>query len=254
MGTRADVGRLRVLRAPAWVALGAVFWLGQACGQTLTIGRHEGSGILVEASVQVVREAFRLAGLNLVFRPLPLGRLIESADSGEVDGDLQRIGELPPEFTHLVKVPTPINRVGVAVYGVSPDLASKSRAEISRMRGVIQRSVFVLTKHTQGMTVTAAQNTVAALEMVRNGHADVAILVREDSEVRLREAGSTDVVRWPQLWASEPLYLWLNRKHAALVPKLNDALQRLQRQGFIERAHADMLRKNAVPLLQGENP
>lgn len=254
MGTCAVVGRMGVLRAPHWVALAAVFWLGHAWGQTLTIGRQEGQGIQVEASAEVVREAFRLAGMTLVFRQLPLARLIESADSGEVDGDLQRIGELPAEFTHLVRVPTPINRVGVAVYGTSPDLVTKSRADISRMRCVIQRSVFLLTKHTQGMSVTGAQNTVAALEMVRNGHADVAILIREDSEVRIRQAGATDVVRWPALWASEPLYLWLNRKHEALVPRLNEALQRLQRQGFIERAHADMLRKNAIPLLQGESP
>lgn len=232
--------------------LASVLWLPNVSSQTLTIGRQDGDGIQVEVSVEVAREAFRLAGLNLAFRRLPLARLIEAANEGEVDGDLQRIGELPAQFSNLVKVPTPINRSEMAVYGVSPDLPNKSRAEITRMRAAIQRSVFALIKHTQGMSVTAAQTTIPALEMVRNGHADVAILIRTDAEVRIREAGMVDLVRWPQLWASEPLYLWLNRKNAAYVPRLNDALQRLQRQGFIDRAYADMLRRNSIPPMVGD--
>lgn len=231
----------------------ALWWPG-ASGQTLTIGRQDGDGIQVEVSVEVVREAFRLAGLNLAFRRLPLARLIEAANEGEVDGDLQRIGELPAEFSNLVRVPTPINRSEMAVYGVSPDLRTKSRADITRMRCAIQRSVFALVKHTQGMSVTGAQTTVPALEMVRNGHADVAILIRTDAEVRIRQAGMADVVRWPHLWAVEPLYLWLHRKNVAHVAKLNEALQQLQRQGFIDRAYADMLRRNSIPPMVGDAP
>lgn len=247
---------LVVAGAIRWVALVLVgtLWLAAASAQTLTIGRQDLEQPLIDISEAVIREAFRRAGLTPNFRRLSLPRVIEAADTGETDGDMHRIAGIADKYSNLVTVPTPINRVEVGVYGVASDLPNRSRAEIGKMKIVIQRGIFVLAKYTRDMSVTDTQTSATAFEMLRNGRVDVAMLPRIDAEFWIRKDGIQGIVRWPYAWASEPLYLLLNRKHVALVKQIDEALVQMQREGLIDKYYADTLRKYDIRPLKTERP
>ncbi|CAN5146363.1 hypothetical protein BH11PSE9_BH11PSE9_18580 [soil metagenome] len=264
---------LRSLSFAAATACGVALWAlagSPACAEvptaatappvTLTIGRQQDDAPLAEVSVAVLTEAFRRAGMGVVFRRLTLPRSIDMANSGEVDGDLHRIAFVVEQYPNVMVVPTPINRVDVAVYGLSAALAGMSRAEVKRLPVTIQRGIFVLQKYSSGMQVSDTFTADSAFEMLLNGHTDLVMLPYADAELRLarKNGGSAvapyaGIVRWPFLWASEPLYLVLNRRHSALVPRLDDALREMQKEGFIQREYREILQARNIPLLEPES-
>ncbi len=221
--------------------------------QPVRIGRDDAPSPVSDIEERVLREAFKRIGVPVQFEGLPLLRLIEMANDGKIDGDSGRIAEIAKRFPNLVLVPTPICRVDVAVYGRAEDFAKRTRSEIARMNIGIARGVFVLAKYSQGMKVVEAQNTEAITNMLVARRIDAAMTVYFDTEVELRGKQNHGMVRWPWLWGSEPLHCLLNRRHFALVPKLDEALAAMAREGLIRRYYEEEQKKmGVVPLLPAD--
>ncbi len=248
---RAASRLLRALRCLMFIGLGALG--GGACSaQTVTIVRQDIETPLVNISEAVAREAFRRAGLTLVLRRASMAQSIELANAGEVDGELHRIADVVKQYPNLVVVPTPINTVDVGIYGAREDFARKSRAELRKETVVIQRGIFALQKATQGMAVTDTQTPSSAFDMLLNGRVDAAVLPVINTEYNLVDLGVKGIVRWPYLWASEPLHLLLHKRNANLVPRIEGALAAMQREGLIRRYYSDVLRARGIVELKPE--
>ncbi len=232
------------------------FPLGTAQAQALTIGRVglDFDSPLSDVAEEVIKEASRRSGLEFVFKRLPVLRSAEMANDGETDGDLARIVDVAARYPNLMVVPTQISRFTIAIYASNPEIATKTRKDIEQLRIGTIRGVFTVIKHSQGLTVTDTLGTKSALEMLAAGRFDVAMLDYLDTESYLQKNHVGSVYRWPYAWAVEPMYLLLNKRHAALVPRLNDALQQMKREGLIDRSFENTLRKYGIPPLPSDNP
>lgn len=227
--------------------------LGQAPARPVRIGRTDYVSPLSDIEERVLQHAFDRIGVRCAFVPIPLLRLIEMANDGQVDADIGRIPAVADRYPNLIRLSTPICQSDVAVYGRTADFAKRTRSEIAAMGIGIVRGVFVLSKHTQGMRVIEVQNFEAITNMMANQRIDAAVAIYLDTEVQLRDRQVAEMVRWPYLWASEPLHFLLHKSHAALVPKLEDALARMARDGLIQRYYAEGLKKiGLVPLLAAQ--
>ena len=220
----------------------------------LTIGLQDVDSPVSDISVAVVTEAFRRAQVGLTFRRASLTRQIELANSGEIDGDLHRISTVVDKYRNLMLVPTSINRIDVAVYGIDPALVSMSREEVGKLSVVLQRGIFVANKYNPSPNSSEAHTVAGALEMVLNRRVEVGILSYTGVEVRTVRPRASDMVRWPHLWASEPMYLVLNRRNAAVVPRIDAALQQMQKEGAIEAFYRDTLARHGIKTLSPEPP
>jgi polar amino acid transport system substrate-binding protein len=217
--------------------------------EPLTIGRQAEDSVVSDISLRIMTEAFARAGVQVVFKQLPLPRSLEAANDGEIDGDLHRIADVVAKFPNLVQVPTPINRIDIGVYGASPSIVTLSRAELRRLRFAYPRGTVALFKHSRGMTATEATTRAAALEMMLNGRVDAMLGVYIDIEPSLLDGTVSGVYLWPHAWASEALYFTLNRRHAALVPRIDAVLQKMTQEGKIERYYVEGLSSlKIVPL------
>lgn len=236
------------LAPPGWSAAQA-----QTPQQVVRIGRTDYVSPLSDIEERVLGEAFKRIGVRCAFVPIPLLRLIEMANDGQVDGDIGRIPEVADRYPNLIRVSTPICQTDVAVYGRTADFAKRSRSEIAAMNIGIVRGVFVLSKHTRGMNVIEVQNFEAIANMMANQRIDAAVAIYLDFEVQLQNGPMAEMVRWPYLWASEPLHFLLHKTHAPLVPRLDEALARMAKEGLIRRYYADGLKKLGIaPLLPAE--
>lgn len=241
-------GRRDALRLAA-ALLAAPRPAGAADAVALVVGRGDVDAPLPEAAEQVLRLACARVGIAPEVRRYPLLRSLEMANAGEIDADLMRIAEVATRYPNLVAVPAPIGTVDLAIYATSPRIAQMSRAQIAALRVGIARGVFVLEKASRGMDVTVATSTAAAFEMLLNGRYDVALLDYLDSEAHILEQRLQGIVRWPAYWASEPLYLLLNRRREALVPRLSDALEALRRAGTIARIEREAMARRGIAAL-----
>lgn len=243
--------RRQALLAAALVPVAAS--LAQASTQVVRIGRTDYVSPLTDIEERVLGHAFDRIGVRCQFVPIPLLRLIEMANDGQIDADIGRIPEVADRFPNLIRLPTPICQSEVAVYGRTADFARRTRSEIAGMSIGIVRGVFVLSKHTQGMKVIEVQNFEAITNMMANQRIDAAVAIYLDTEVQLRNRQVAEMVRWPYLWASEPLHFLLHKSHAALVSPLEEALARMAREGLIQRYYAEGLKKIGVaPLLAAQ--
>lgn len=227
--------------------------LAQTAPQVVRIGRTDYVSPLTDIEERVLRHAFDRIGVRCEFVPIPLLRLIEMANDGQVDADIGRIPEIASRYPNLIRLSTPICQTDVAVYGRTADFARRTRSEIAGMSIGIVRGVFVLSKHTQGMKVIEVQNFEAITNMMLNQRIDAAVAIYLDTEVQVRDKRIAEMVRWPYLWASEPLHFLLHKSHAALVPKLEEALARMAKDGLIQRHYAEGLKKiGLAPLLAAQ--
>jgi polar amino acid transport system substrate-binding protein len=232
---------VRYFARPIAVVLAALCTM-TAAAQPLTLGRQSEDSLVSDISERIVTEAFARAGVPLTFRRLPLPRSLEAANDGEIDGDLHRIADVVARYPNLVQVPTPINRIDIVVYGPSPSIATLSRADVGKLRVAYPRGTVALVKHSRGMTATEATTRAGAIEMMLNARVDAVLAVHIDIESHRREGGIDGVHLWPHAWAAEALYLTLNRRHAALVPRIDAVLQQMKQEGRIERYYVEGLR------------
>ena len=225
-----------------------------AAADALTLGRQAEDSLVSDISQRIVTEAIARAGLQLVFKRLPLPRSVEAANDGEIDGDLHRIREVVAQFPNLMLVPTAVNRVTVAVYGASATIAAKTRAELLELRVTYPRGTLLLVKHSQGMAATDASTRASAIEMMLAGRVDLVMGVYEDIEPSVADNTLQGIHVWPHVWAVEDLYLVLNRRHALLVPRIDAALRQMKQEGLIARYYEEGLRSKSIRPLEAELP
>lgn len=224
----------------------------QAVEAPLVIGRVVGPSLLSDIAASVMRDACQRAGIALEFRELPLLRSIEMANDGDIDADLMRITEAGQRYTNLIAVPTAVSRVDIAIYAATPDIADWTRARISAMRIGIVRGTLAIAKHTRGMNVVETAYDEPIHDMLAGGRLDAAALVHVDTESMMSSGQMPRMFRWPYLWAAEPLYPWVHRRRASLVPRLSAALRLLDSEGVVERTYRTALQQAGIVALPVE--
>ena len=240
---------LRRALVAAALAVPAVAGLAQVKPPAIRIGRTDYTSILVDIEERILNDAFKRIGVAFDFVRLPLLRLIEMANDGAVDADIGRIPEVAQRFPNLVMVPTPNCNSEVAVYGAMPDFATVTRSAIKGMRIGIVRGVFILDKYTQGMNLVVVQDFAALMNMLMERRIDAAVAIYLDTELQLRKKVIPGLVRWPYLWAAEPLHCLVHKRHAELVPRLDAALAQMTKAGLTRRYYLEGLRSiGAAPL------
>jgi polar amino acid transport system substrate-binding protein len=214
--------------------------------QTLEIGKGTVQGYFNEAAERVMHEAARRAGVTLNFQQIPLARSASMANQGAIDGELLRTAGVTADYPNLVIVPTPIATSRIALYGHEAVVKGKSLEELKKMRIGIVKNVLLMQKSTAGLDVMEGPTPEKVLEMLRNRRFDVALLPCALAEAALKKEGPGDIVRWPGLWASEPMYFVLNKSHAALIPRINGALVAMQKEGLIDRYGNEVLQRESI--------
>lgn len=224
-----------------------------AAQQVLQIGRVEFPSPLSDIAELVVKEAFKRSGLQAEFKRLPLSRSVAMANEGSIDGELMRISDAVKNFPDLVPVPTPVVMADVALYSMNEAVVNLPRAEQRKRKVGLTRGTLILTKHSQGMDITDTQTISTAFEMLANQRFEMIMMVFLDAELEVARRGLQNVHRRPRYWASEPLYFYLHKTHAALVPRINTAMLAMQKEGLVQKIYRDKLTELGItPLLPAD--
>lgn len=197
-----------------------------------------------------MNEALQRRGLSAQYIRVPLPRSIAMANDGALDGDLLRIADAAKQFTNLLSVPTPVAMTHVALYSKDARLLSLPRSEIAKRKFGLTRGTLVLVKHSMGMAVTDTQTILGTIDMLQSDRFDIAMMIHIDAELELAKGNVTGFARRANYWASEPVYFQLNKKHEALVPIINSALQEMQAEGLIAKYYEEGLQKIGVRALR----
>ncbi|MEK7735246.1 MAG: transporter substrate-binding domain-containing protein [Pseudomonadota bacterium] len=198
----------------------------------------------------IAREAFRRAGVDLKLVKLPAERGLINANAGIEDGDLVRIAGLEKQYPNLIRVPEKLTDWVFVAF-------SKDRTIPANWTAIRQRAV----GHVKGWKiyeravngaerVTTVDDPEQLFRLLELGRIEVALYERWLGLALARKLGLKDVRPLSPPLARREMFIYLHKRHAALVPKIAEALRALKREGFYERAYREKLK----PLREDKTP
>lgn len=200
---------------------------------SLTISSVTGTNE-VGIAEEILSRAYKAIGLKVEFIGIPRGRGLMLANSGELDGEIVRIESVADSYPNLLKIPTAILSMdSLLIVNKSYQGAHELKAFRDYRIGIIQGELHAQ-KATAGLKVIQATTDKQLIAMLQAKRLDAIIIGNYDRrELEIYPNFEQLRVINPPL-TSQPLYHFLHKKHASIIPKLNRALKMLKQKGVFE--------------------
>lgn len=194
---------------------------------------------------EVATEAFRRINVKLQTVQLPAERGLKNADRGLIDGEMSRIEGLDKQYANLIRVPEKIMDWEFVVFSYKPislekgwiALSGKSVAHINGWK-ILEKNIPASTE------VTKVSTADDLFKLLRKKRTDYVIYERWGGRYLLRETSMSEVQLQNPPLAVREMFIYLNKKHKALVPQLAVALAAMKKDGSYQK----LVSKHLTPL------
>jgi polar amino acid transport system substrate-binding protein len=189
----------------------------------------------------VLLEVFRRIGYTLHMVRLPPERGLLSANQGIVDGDVNRIAGLDSLYLNLLPVPEKIRNSEFCALSKSAGLVNRVDELNNWVVGHI-KGWKIYDKMMAGsdkvITANSPQQLFRLLDM---GRIDVALYSCAEGLDMARQLGVKGIKILKPAFKQRALFLYLNKRHAALLPKISKALIEIKREGLYARLYDEKI-------------
>jgi len=191
-------------------------------------------------SLVVLKEAYSRLGITVETVQLPAARALAEADRGITDGEVHRIKDIEILHPELIRVDFPLNNLeGVALAIENLQIATPD--DLIPYRVGIKTGLVYSEKLTQKVpNVTRLPDSQKLITPLLQGRLDVIITDSMWAELQIAQNPGKGLHIVGQPLVVIPLYHFVHKRHAELVPKLVDILKTMEQSGLSER-----LRKEA---------
>jgi polar amino acid transport system substrate-binding protein len=194
----------------------------------------------------IAGEAFRRVGVRLKLVKMPAERALINASSGAEDGDLSRIGGLEALYPNLVRVPEKLIDWNFSAFAGKHEFPANwdeiRRRPVAHIRGwkIYERELGGV-QH-----VLTAEDPAQLFQLL--------LLDRVEGVLYERWMGQNLINRqnWKGLHALNPplaqreMFIYLNKRHAALAPRLAQALRAIKAEGLYDRLYREKVLSQTV--------
>ncbi len=190
---------------------------------------------------QVVTEAYRRIGMGVVVDKLPGERSLRSANNGDTDGELYRKLGMDRDYPNLIIVPVPLMTYEIVIFTLGTDFVVHGWDSLRPFTIGFVKSIKIVEQNTQGMHIEVAATLRQAFLKMSLGRSDVVVANKASGMAAIKELNLPDVKMLSPPLATFPVFHYLNKKHAELVPKLTGVLQQMQKDKTIENIQKSLL-------------
>lgn len=209
--------------APAWA-------------QTLTVSTNN-TPLDRKVLQDVGQEALRRLNLTMDLVTLPSARSLAAADAGEVDGEGLRVADLSGQFPNLVQVPEPFVRISFVAFSRDATLTlDQGWASLKPYRVAFINGWKMFESNAgTARVVNKVERPEQLFQMLQAGHIDLALYTRADGLALARRLGLPELAPVSPSLRDVDLYLYLHKRHQALVPRLAATLRQMKVDGTYNR-------------------
>lgn len=201
---------------------------------------------------RIYTELFSRLGIPVEIRTLPTARLALELSNGNIDADIARPLAFAESQPHLVRTEEPVLEITYALWASNPAVKLNKLEQLRQTdytvtftRGIVycEETLKSVLPEARVVDVTTTLNAINMLHHGRNAlHCGVDFAVLSDAG-NAEFSGRAPLIRVLNISKPDPLYLYLQRKHAALAPQAAAALRKMKTDGTMERLRKDTLRE-----------
>ncbi len=225
-----------------FMLLGCLAWVSVAhAADKLVIG----TGVLAPYTTpdhkgfldQIIPAIFREAGLEaeVLVYPTANARSLINTNAGTQDGEALRIAGLEKQFPNLIRVPETLIVNDFVAYASKLQLATIDWKVLDPyvVSYLIGWKIFE-NNITNAKEVTMVRDADQLFGLLASGRTDLALYERWQGMAQVRSMGLNARALEPPLVKTD-MFMYLHKKHEALVPRVAQALQRLKKNGSYQR-------------------
>jgi len=184
----------------------------------------------------VLKEAFSRVGKKVVLIQLPPTRSIILANAGIIDGDIGRWSNFHQlthnEFPNIVKVSEKLYDVYYVAFSKNIDIKTHSWESLNPYSVGIVTGFKIMEENTRGVKIlTKTENPTLMFTLLKKGRVDIIIYDRYIGYGMLKLMGMNDVKALEPPLEKKEFFLYLNKKHSELIPKLAQAIAEMKKDG-----------------------
>jgi len=202
--------------------------------QTLIFASFD-SSIMMDANVRIFKEIYRRLGINIIIKNYPAQRALSLANSGELDGDLVRRADGVSLQSNLIKVPTTFIKGKAVAFSKNKNIILKGWESLKPYKIAILRGHKGSEKHTRAYNPEIINTAEELFYFLHKGRADIIIYPYYAGIIHLKKLGITDIYPLSPPLDEVPIYHFLHKKHADLVPKVDKIIQQIIKEGLPEK-------------------
>lgn len=184
---------------------------------------------------ELARAAFKRIGVEVEVMAVPVERSMINANSGIDDGDVFRAAGIERDYPNLLRVPEKVLDNEFVAYTKRTDISIRNWADLQPYVVAYATGWRIFDLNVKGVKeITTTSSIVDLLPLLEKGRADVILLDRWQGQRLIQQGGYRFRLEEPPL-ARIPMFIYLNKKHAALVPKLAQALADMKADGSYQK-------------------
>ncbi|MDM4768026.1 transporter substrate-binding domain-containing protein [Pelomonas sp. SE-A7] len=187
----------------------------------------------------VLKEAYRRLDLAIEFEPLPARRGLNTASTGQLDGDVCRGQGGFEDRPDLVKVPVPVNFAELRAVALPGHRLPTRLEDIGELRIAVQRGVGSVEALVSGYPRIETRDIEEALRLVRVGAADLALFLLPSKAAPGLQALLRGLEVSDKPLATLQVYHLLHKRHGELIPRLVPVLRAMEASGESQRLRAE---------------
>ena len=193
-----------------------------------------------KALEQLSQESFRRIGVDLKLISLPSERSLVAANLGEVDGEGLRIAGLGGPggpYPNLVQIPERFVRISFVAFSRDATITLDNGWDsLKPYRIAFINGWKMFEANALGARVVHKVDKPEQLfRMLEEGRVDLVLYTRADGLMLARNLGLPAIAPLSPALKDVDMYLYLHKKHQALVPKLSQAIRDIKADGSYNR-------------------
>jgi polar amino acid transport system substrate-binding protein len=192
-------------------------------------------------------ELFRRIGVEARLTALPAERALINANSGIDDGDMFRPPGIEEIYPNLIMVPEKLVDFEFIAYSKRPEIKIRNFDDLKPYAlGFVRGYKNIESRVTQVREVALVTNTEQLFDLIDNDRVDIIIIGRIGKMVNQEAVAHRLTAHQPALF-STGMHLYLHQKHAALVPRLAQALKGMKADGSYRKIVDATLNRATTP-------
>ena len=180
----------------------------------------------------VLKEAFRRIGVTINIFTLPAERALQNVNDGINDGDFTRITGLEKKYPNLVLVPEKLIDYEYMAFTKNVNDRIKGWSGLKPYDvGIITGWKILESNVTGTRSLVKVRDEHVLFTLLENERVDIVTYYRLGGNALIKELNFKDIHAIEPPVSVNPMYLYLNKKHKSLIPKLVSSLRDMKSDG-----------------------